>query len=122
MTKRSTLLWQSKFHKKNKYKNPHSTLTNLPIWVHSSTGTSQESLRILMLTPRWKPWWPSLMCTASLLWREASAGRGASLLQRALHKPNSQRREGDADLPYHRQRPGRGRTHCELHSQTHNGI
>src|SRR5499425_402888 len=44
------------------------------------------------------------------------------LLQQALHKPNPQRCEGDAHLPHHRKRPGRRRTHCELHSQHTMGL
>jgi len=34
--------------------------------VRSSTGISQESLQILMLMPRWKPWSPNPMSTALL--------------------------------------------------------
>ena len=46
---------------------PASTLMGFLISLRSLTDMSRESLRIVTLTPRWKPWWRSLMCFASLL-------------------------------------------------------
>src|SRR5215469_4954791 len=77
-------------------KDPSLSRTRIPISARSSTCTSRESLPILMSTPRWKPWWPSLMCTASLHSRGRRRPGSPSFLQRALHKSNPRRSEGHA--------------------------